>query len=242
MSRFLVYALKCPMCGAVRYIGKSSSGMARPKAHKNPSMLRGKTHRTNWIRSLKAQGLSYIIAVLETVDNKEALNASEIRWIAHGRAQGWRLTNHTDGGDGLGGMKHSAETRAKMSASAKALPAEVAKRRGESLKGKPKSLEHKAKLSAARKGVPRKSGMKYNLNDEQRAKIAARNKSRVWTKEQRERLSAAHRGRVFSDEQRAAIGKANIGRVVSMKTRIAVAESNRRRARSNDQKSLSFCF
>ena len=65
------------------------------------------------------------------------------------------------------GHKHSAESRAKMSAAHKGVPlsAEHRAKMSAARKGVPKWAEHCAKLSAAKKGVP--------LSAEHRAKISA---------------------------------------------------------------------
>ena len=65
------------------------------------------------------------------------------------------------------GHKHSAESRAKMSAAKKGVPlsAETRAKLSAARKGVPKWAEHCAKISAARKGVP--------LSAEHRAKISA---------------------------------------------------------------------
>jgi hypothetical protein len=44
------------------------------------------------------------------------LNDREKVWIAYGRAAGWRLTNHTDGGFGMHGHRFSEDHKAKLSA------------------------------------------------------------------------------------------------------------------------------
>ena len=144
-SRFLIYALTCPRCGAVRYIGKSTSGLARPKSHFAPSHLKFHNHRTAWLRSLKDAGLRYGVTVLEELTSAEGIDAAEIRWIASGRAQGWLLTNGTDGGDGLLGRKRSAETNAKSAASQRGKLAPYLIERN-------KSAEQRAAVSSALKG------------------------------------------------------------------------------------------
>jgi hypothetical protein len=65
----------------------------------------GSTHKANWLRQLLAAGLKPEVEVLET------------HFIAYFRSIGCRLTNLTDGGDGLLGRKVSAETRRRISLS-----------------------------------------------------------------------------------------------------------------------------
>lgn len=109
-SKYLVYGLVDPHTLGVRYIGKSTSGLNRPKQHRAKSSLRDRTHRAHWILSLKNQGLDYVIAVLEET-TLERLEESERWWIAYGRLSNWELTNLTEGGDGTVGYKHTEQTR-----------------------------------------------------------------------------------------------------------------------------------
>ena len=91
---------------------------------------------------------------------KDEAIATEIELIArYGRLDlgTGMLTNMTDGGEGLSGIVHTAETRAKMSAAKK---------------GRTYSPETRAKMSAARMGKSR--------SPETRAKIAASNARKLW--------------------------------------------------------------
>jgi hypothetical protein len=134
MSLFLVYALVDPRTQQVRYIGKSCSGMERPRQHAMPCFLRGKTHKENWVRAVLGAGLEPEIRVLEAVSGPEALSEAERAWITHGREAGWPLTNATSGGDGLPGLVRTAEHRRKVS---------------EALKGRPLPDSTRAAMAAA---------------------------------------------------------------------------------------------
>lgn len=109
MSISIIYGLIDPRTLLIRYIGKSTSGLTRPKGHRCPSNLKDTTHRSNWIRSLHAKGLCYVITILETCSSADALAAAECWWIAFGRSCDWPLTNITDGGEGSRGRVVSAE-------------------------------------------------------------------------------------------------------------------------------------
>lgn len=104
-----IYALVDPENGEIRYIGKSIRPAERLQNHMND---RSNCHRSHWLQSLKARGLRADLIVLERIDGAWPWQHSERHWIACGRANGWRLTNNTDGGDGVDGL--SKETRAKM--------------------------------------------------------------------------------------------------------------------------------
>lgn len=134
-GRFIIYALVDPRDGAWRYIGYSTRGLARPRMHREPSNLRGKSHKIAWIKSLRTLGLTYDIEVLEELPSKEACPEAEREWIAEAKRRGVRLTNWTDGGDGL--LNPSTDVRQKIS---------------RSRIGKKMSEETRRKLSEIRKG------------------------------------------------------------------------------------------
>lgn len=98
-SSFLIYGLVDPRTRLIRYVGLSSSGLRRPRAHRCPSCP--DTYCRRWVITLQRLELDYAIVVLETVSNAIELADAERWWIAYGRACGWPLTNCTSGG-GLG--------------------------------------------------------------------------------------------------------------------------------------------
>lgn len=113
--KFIIYALVDPRTGEIRYIGKSSSGVRRPRLHTAPSHLKEeRTHKANWVRLLLSLGLKPGIQILEEFSSETDLNDAECFWIAQGRGLGWRLTNATKGGEGATGCVISEETRARM--------------------------------------------------------------------------------------------------------------------------------
>ena len=95
------------------------------------------------------------------------------------------------------GHKHSAETRAKMSAAKKGVPmsAEHCAKISAANKGRVWSAEHRAKMSAAKKGVP--------LSAEHCAKMSAARKGVPLSAETRAKMSAAKKGKPLSAEHRA---------------------------------------
>ncbi len=146
-SKFLVYGLVDPRTCMVRYVGKSCSGLSRPRQHSKRGPSTG-PHCSAWVGQLQANGLGYEIAILETRESSEGLSDAERWWIAYGRACGWPLTNLTDGGDGL--TNPTAETRARMAAANR---------------GRRATPETRARLSAAQMG--------HVVTAATRAKIAA---------------------------------------------------------------------
>lgn len=171
-ARNLIYGLVDPRTLLVRYVGKSTNGLRRPRDHRMPSRVRQQTHVACWVRSLHACGLDYEIVVLETCD-PDQLCAAERWWIAFGRACAWPLTNHTDGGDGATGAKRSPEQRQAM------------RERFLGDKNPAKRLEVRASISRASLGVKRTRTAEHN------AKIADAHRGRAkHTPESRARLRA----------------------------------------------------
>src|SRR3990167_10832280 len=104
-----IYALCDPRDDAIRYVGRTVNLKDRYRNH-----LKAKwgTHRCCWIKGLKAIGLKPKMTVLEIVREAECRKA-EIWWIAHLRENGYDLTNHSDGGDGI--LNPTPDTRERMS-------------------------------------------------------------------------------------------------------------------------------
>jgi hypothetical protein len=92
-----IYALCHPGTGEIRYIGQTVKPLnqrlnGHVSDHKN-------SHKTNWVNTLKAQGLRPVIQLLEEGDwTQEECDAREIEWIAWGRDGQLALTNIADGG------------------------------------------------------------------------------------------------------------------------------------------------
>jgi len=179
-SKKLIYALCDPRTHEVRYIGRSSSGMERPKSHLRPSRLKEESYKVNWIKSLLAQGLKPTIQILHEFQDdatNEQLNHGEMWCIAHYKLCGYKLTNATDGGEGL--LNPSDFIRSKLS---------------KAHKGKRFSVEHKAKISESTKLSNTRKGKK--LSEDHRAKMSksAQNRPAI-SPETRSRMRAAQANR-----------------------------------------------
>jgi hypothetical protein len=121
-SEVSIYTLADPRDGRTRYVGKTTNPKRRMENHTVPSRLQGICHRQNWIRQLRSAGLKPIFQIVEVVAVGGDWEEAERRWICLLREQGCDLVNTTPGGEGGATMtgrtrKHSAETRAKISAS-----------------------------------------------------------------------------------------------------------------------------
>ncbi len=109
MSDFIIYGLVDPRSGLLRYVGRSSNGLARPRRFHSARCF-------SWERSLKSLGLKKQVEVLEELEDgpdvNKRLNDVERWWIASVKAVGGELLNMTDGGGGMLNPCH--ETRQKM--------------------------------------------------------------------------------------------------------------------------------
>lgn len=142
--KYLIYALVDSVTNEVRYIGKSTKGMYRPRQHFMPSYLSRKDHCHSWIRSQIAKGHTPIIIVLEVLEENDhnLLIQKEIFWISYYRRRGAKLTNLTNGGEGTVGFTPSKELKALWS------------KQKSGKKNGPLADYHKEKL---RKAAPKKS-------------------------------------------------------------------------------------
>jgi hypothetical protein len=109
----LIYGLVDPTNDEIRYVGWTSVGLEkRLHNHMKPSELKKETHKNHWIKKLLKLGLQPSIVELEKVLYCDHGKMEE-KWIAfYGRD---KLTNGTDGGEGMKGWVPSDESRKKMS-------------------------------------------------------------------------------------------------------------------------------
>jgi len=89
MNQYLIYGLRCPKTDDYKYIGKSSSGLERAKAHLTYSHNESVNH---WVAELREQGFCPLIDVLEEC-TEEDLQIKEHFWIQYYTARGCKLMN-----------------------------------------------------------------------------------------------------------------------------------------------------
>lgn len=197
-ARNIIYGIVDPRTLLVRYVGKSTFGLERTRQHKHQAK-RERTYKANWLKSLCAAGLEYIVVVFET--EPPDLTAAERFWIAYGRASGWPLTNLTDGGEGRPGYVMPDGTRMKLSLLHKGIP---------------KSDAHKARLRAVNLGVKRGPH-----SAETKAKIGAGNRGKTVSLETRLKL----RSKRHSDATKESLRQQAVGRKASPETRRKLSEA-----------------
>lgn len=116
---FVIYALIDPRTRELRYVGQSVRGVARAKSHWRTKKERERKDHTHcWIRKLLAEGQVPEVEILETLEPsanvRALLDEAEIFWLGYFRMIGANLTNHTIGGCGSYGYRHTAEAKEKM--------------------------------------------------------------------------------------------------------------------------------
>jgi hypothetical protein len=146
----------------VFYVGKGKHNRVTSKNNRNK----------HWQHIVESVGYTYRI-LLNNIDEITALSV-ERETIKKYRNLNFPLVNYTDGGEGVSGMKHSKESKRKMS--------ELAMGRVPHNKGKKFSEEICLKISLAKTGKP------------------ASNKGVAHTKETKEKMSAAKVG-VFKNKK-----------------------------------------
>lgn len=200
-AHFIIYGLKDPLTDVIMYVGKSSSGLKRPRYHAHAARKGDGGLCANWIRGLLDLELMYEIVVLEYVVDASVLVDREVWWIACGRNNGWPLLNQTIGGEGLPGFKHYKLTKSKLRDAAlrQWSNPNSRKRITESMIGRTVSPLGRARLSVAHLGV--------RLTPEHRARIAVGNLGHAVTPETSAKISRALKGRnvVYGSDGRRSI-------------------------------------
>lgn len=97
-QNYLIYGLIDPRDRLVHYVGLSTVGLRRPRAHGRKSDKINDL-KLAWIAEMKAVSLTFEIAILAP-STKETIKADERWWISYGFLSGWPLTNLTHGGEG----------------------------------------------------------------------------------------------------------------------------------------------
>jgi len=174
----VIYGLVDPRDQQLRYVGKTIVSLsARFDAHLNTARYKKRKTRTvNWLRGLLAIGLKPEIFEIERVSS--GWIETEQFWIAYFRFIGCRLTNHTDGGEGLTGYSFSPEARARIAASnkGKIIPVELRERWSKAKTGKrtrPCPPEVRKKIADSQRGIPRPYARRQQSDEDRRKKSEA---------------------------------------------------------------------
>ena len=106
-----IYGLSDPETGEIRYVGFSKDPKHRRDCHLAEAKVHPlkKSYKLNWIRSLLKRGLCVQVVILQETTTKP--NERERYWIARLKKRGCRLTNLTDGGEGVLNLPISVRKR-----------------------------------------------------------------------------------------------------------------------------------
>lgn len=236
-----------------RYVGRT---MKRTRARLLEHMAEARAgrlnHRLNWIRSLVKAGVEPTLRVLEELPSDE-LSEAEIKWIAKFRKEGYKLTNGTDGGEGISGWKHSEETKRKMSEKQKGRPvSQVTRlRRRQSMLGVKHSDEAKERHSRATRGKnnpmygrtgelssmygkPRSQEIKEKISKANKGKPGLSGKDNPMYGKCGE-LSPTY-GRQLTNEQKQHLREINLGKTNSPEARKKISDRLKGRVCSEEHK------
>jgi group I intron endonuclease len=111
-----IYGLLDPRTSELKYVGKTSRTLKRRLIeHLSRKELEYPCYKSNWLKSLIKEGFKPEIFCIEECSN-ESLNENEMFYVAYFKFLGCKLTNLTDGGEGLQpGYIPSKEIREKIS-------------------------------------------------------------------------------------------------------------------------------
>jgi len=200
MSDFYTY-IHCKPDGTPFYIGKGNGNRSH---HFN--------RRNNWhTKVVKKYGRQNIgIYVFECESEAQAV-ADERQQIAQLRSQGYELCNITDGGEGMSGLKHSEETKRRIS------KASIGNKYATVNKGRVFSDSHRAALALSNLGNKNALGNKNGVgktpwlgrkhSPESCAKMTAIRIGKKASAETRKKMSLAKIGRKSPDGMKAALAK-----------------------------------
>ncbi|ODS51368.1 MAG: hypothetical protein ABS40_21210 [Agrobacterium sp. SCN 61-19] len=108
-SEWIVYTLSDSRSrDEIRYVGITKNPDARLSQHKGD---KGRSHKACWVRSVLRDGGSLVMKAIEAGLTWEQATSREVAIIADFRSRGVRLTNSTDGGEGIPGHEASDELR-----------------------------------------------------------------------------------------------------------------------------------
>jgi len=207
--------------GAVFYVGKGCGDRARHVNRNNP----------HWRNIVAKHGHTVHIASRWSTEG-EAFEHEKFLILCF-KDLGTKLANMTNGGEGISGLVHTPEAKAKISAASKSRMQSVANR--ESLRvsstGRVHSEATRLKISqvlAGKKRAPLPEAVKAKLSvintgkklsDDHKAKIGRAHAGKVITADTRARISATLLGRVIPEEVRSRMAAAGVGRVTSEATK-----------------------
>ncbi len=193
---YKIYFLIDPRTGEVRYVGKTTKNLTHRLMNGHMQDL-SRTHKTNWIRSLKKDNFLPEIKLVKICENEDRCNYAErfyIRLLGRADRGCGILVNATDGGEGVVGRILTEETKRKIS---------------KSNKGKLLGRKHPEEV------IEKMKNARLNLSEKKKReiskKISEATKGRIVSDETKERLREINLGKTHNQEIKDKISKNGIG-------------------------------
>lgn len=175
-----IYGLHDPRTDERRYIGQTRYALQqRLRGHLTERNLKQRRRSSTWLRALAKVGLRPLIRELAVAHSQEELDRLEVQAIAEDRVRGVRLLNHTEGGRGQKGRKHSEAWKRQHAVFMRVyraqhpFPKDMLQRVWDEKRGVPLSAETKAKIATTRRGNSSSNWAGGTHKPEVKAKIAA---------------------------------------------------------------------
>jgi hypothetical protein len=99
-----IYTLTDPRTNQVRYVGKTKQ-LLKFRFNNHYTLYNHKYYKACWIKSLRSLNLKPIIEIIDEVEENN-WKFWEQYWISQFKTWGFKLTNMTNGGDGMLGYKN----------------------------------------------------------------------------------------------------------------------------------------
>jgi hypothetical protein len=219
---FYVYEHWRPDVGTCFWVGKGQQQRAWNMRNRNQ-------HHSNIVSKLTQNELVVDVRIVADGLLEADAHKLEVERIKMWRDSGTKLVNVTNGGEGIPGLKHTKESRTKMSSKLKG------RKRG------PRPLETRKKIAEAHRGKKRgpcpahsafMTGRK--LTDEHKAKISAGNVGRVISPETRIKIGKGNKGKIRSVATIQRLSAAHLGNRLSAETKAKMSASHTKKWLSDE--------
>lgn len=194
-----IYALIHPLTGVPRYIGKANNAAKRLIKHINDNSI---SHKVNWIKSLKSNGLIPKLEIIDEVPTSE-WQFWERHYISLYKSWGFNLTNETFGGDGVDVVFLTEQQKKKIGLANKGRKHTINSRLNMSKAHIGQKAWNKDKigyLSGRKKWIPTNQ-QKENISKALKGRISSRKGAKL-SDETKLKLSLVHTGKKLSEEHK----------------------------------------
>lgn len=191
MNPYYTYLHRKQSDNSVFYIGKGRGNRAHSRSGRS----------SKWKRCAEKHGI--VVEVLAGWPTEREALDHECFLIKCFREMGADLCNHTDGGEGVSGLKHSEASKRRMAQAKLGKPqsAESIAIRVSKLRGQKRSADIRAKLSSVQQDPLRRAKLSAALKAHARSEEHEMNLQQAYkSHERRSKISAALRGKAKSPE------------------------------------------